>query len=876
MLRGHVIAAIFRRDVGAYFRTATGYVFITVFVLLGGLAAFAQQLFFDRNLANLDTLTAWFPALCLFFLPAVTMGSWAEERRQGTHELLLTLPATELELVLGKYLALCGIFAIALAFSLSHVIVLFVLGSPDLGLLFATYVGYGVLGATLLAFGMLGSLAAGSATTGFIFGALLVGAAVFVDPLVGWVGGDLGVASPLHPFREAARGIVTTQTVVTAALMAGAMLFLAVIVLRARRRGVVGPHGPLRFAAVLVGGVALGVLAGRFGFRGDITAEGLTKLSAETRRILDALPSDEPVRLHVYLSPANEVPRELVATREAVEGLAREFAARSGGRIVLALHEAPAFSEAAQEASEKYGIEAVTAGDREADQVVLGLAAVRGAQQVVLPFLFPGLSPEYEITRAIRVVAQAKRKRVGVLATDFKLLGGFDMNRMAQNPPWRIVEDLRRQYLVVEVNPDNDYPDDLDALLAVGPSTLPQDALDRFVAYVAKGKPTLIVDDPFPQADPSLSPAEPKGAGRNPFMGGPPPKEKGDIEAALASLGIRWRSREVVFDRYNPHKGNLQRLPPEFVFVGVESGADRPFNPDDVATAGLQEVVALYPGHVSPAQASGGPEFTPLLKTTAKQSGTVPFASLVQRSMFGGIGGMNRNPSRRETLDAHVLAARVRGDLPPPPGGPASAGRKVNAVFLADADCFGDQFFSLREMRGSRQVEGLDFDNVTLVLNLLDGLAGDDAFVALRKRRPRHRTLATIEGLVKEFQDRNSRDVQAAEEEAEAQLGKAQARLDEAVRMLRERKDLDDRAKNIMVRQREEVENRRLEVERGEIEGRKQKAIRASRLRMEGAVRRVQNGVRVLAVVLPPIPALALAVVLFGLRMGRRRERTTA
>jgi hypothetical protein len=166
------VRAIAGRDLKNYLSNPIGYVFLTLFVLMAAGVAFLLPGFFARNLADLAGLNYWMPVILAFFVPALTMSSWSEERRSGTDELLLTTPVRDTEVVLGKYFGVLGLFTISLAFSLSNVVVLMVLGDPDWGLLAANYVGYWLLGALLCAVGLVASMFTRYPVIAFILGLL--------------------------------------------------------------------------------------------------------------------------------------------------------------------------------------------------------------------------------------------------------------------------------------------------------------------------------------------------------------------------------------------------------------------------------------------------------------------------------------------------------------------------------------------------------------------------------------------------------------------------------------------------------------------------------------------------------------------------------
>ncbi|WP_160121135.1 ABC transporter permease [Rhodovarius lipocyclicus] len=133
--------AIARRELGSYFATPVAYVFIVIFLALAGALTFTLGNFFGRGQADLNPFFSFIPWLFLFLVPALTMRLWAEERRQGTIELLLTLPVTQWQAVLGKFLAAWAFCAIALALTFPLWLTVNWLGRPDNGVILAGYVG---------------------------------------------------------------------------------------------------------------------------------------------------------------------------------------------------------------------------------------------------------------------------------------------------------------------------------------------------------------------------------------------------------------------------------------------------------------------------------------------------------------------------------------------------------------------------------------------------------------------------------------------------------------------------------------------------------------------------------------------------------------
>ena len=147
------ISLIARRELAGYFTTPVAYVFIVIFLAVSGAFTFYIGGFFDRGQADLQSFFNFHAWLYLLLIPAISMRLWAEERKSGTIELLLTLPISIWQAVLGKFLAAWAFIAVALALTFPIWITVNVLGAPDNGVILASYVGSFLMAGGYLAIG---------------------------------------------------------------------------------------------------------------------------------------------------------------------------------------------------------------------------------------------------------------------------------------------------------------------------------------------------------------------------------------------------------------------------------------------------------------------------------------------------------------------------------------------------------------------------------------------------------------------------------------------------------------------------------------------------------------------------------------------------
>jgi ABC-2 type transport system permease protein len=243
------IKTIAKREMSGYFASPVAYVFIVIFLLLVGFFTFMLGFFFERGEASLrESFFLWHPWLYLFLVPAVGMRLWSEERRQGTMELLLTMPITAWQAIVGKFLASWLFLALALVLTFPVVITVNYLGNPDNGVIFCAYIGSMLLAGTYLAISCVTSAITRNQVISFILSVVIC---LFLI-LAGWppvtrmienladsprLVEAVAAFSVMTHFEGFQRGVFNTRDLVFFLAMIGFSLFTTSVIIRAHRVG---------------------------------------------------------------------------------------------------------------------------------------------------------------------------------------------------------------------------------------------------------------------------------------------------------------------------------------------------------------------------------------------------------------------------------------------------------------------------------------------------------------------------------------------------------------------------------------------------------------------------------------------------------------
>jgi hypothetical protein len=943
------------------------------------LAAFWPQEFFDSNLANLDQLNKFLPYILLGFIPAITMSIWAEERRQGTEELLLTLPGSDFDVVLGKYFGAVAIYTASLVISLlANYYVLGQLGNPDFGLLFSTYVGYWFVGLSMLAIGMVASFLTANLTVAFVLGV------AFNAPIALLPESEWGIS---YNFLDFSRGIISISGIAFFIGVAVSMLYLSSILI-GRRHWVGSTKGSSKvshytvrvFAAVII---ALG-LTQFFRYndvvRIDSTEEQLSSLSSGSISVLKNLNSQ--VEIDAFVSPAESMPEQYVQTRINLLTALKEID-RESKNVLVKIHEITPEDNASVTA-EKYGVENQNGINPPLfvqedgrfmpwqKDLYLGLVFKGNGSQQTIPFIYKGLPVEYEIMRTLNSVSgPVSKKKLGVFATDAPLLGTGGMGIMGFNmgggtPAWEVITELRKQYDVQEITGGEISKDDYDALLVVQPNNLDNEKLDDLIAAIKSGIPTAIFEDPLPLIQGGLTgtydPRRNNQGGGGPGQPPPPAPEKGELNKLWELLGIHFNvnpkdritaiikefndlqiqannelapfratspqirafftkledliskaseydarinagsslnssdwdnlkldnlrkafegldqtirntleqrlftnvetrlngmGKRVVRDPYNPFPKipRSENFPDEFVYVG---GLSNSFG-DGPETSELQYCLFTCPGSIYP-KGNSALSFKPLLST---RGGNLAGTTSVDNFWTGGVFGSPRRFNPQRTIypgsgNAEVIAANISGAVKD-----GNQTNQMNVILVADSDVLADPFFNIRS-RGPDTDFPLDVDNVTLCLNLIDSLSGENSLLEIRNRRRLHRTLEEFEKSIEEAREVATRTIKEAEQSIQQVLQDENRKLNQALAEVQGSQGSMTQGQFMQVLQTEAAKlQKNLAKKERELRKESSTKIKDAERKRDTEIDAKQKSIQRLSVFLPPLPLLVIAFVVF-------------
>ncbi len=921
--------AVMKRNFVGYFSNPTGYVFLCLFVLLTSFAAFWPHEFFTTNLANFDQLNRFLPYIMLVFIPAITMSIWSEERRQGTDELLLTLPAHDFDIVIGKYFAAVLVFTVSLLFSqLSNYAVLISMtgGNLDSGLLFSTYLGYWFVGIAMLSLGMVASFLTNNLTVGFIFGV------VFNAPLAFFSNSDVIISDPetvnrlfewslLQRFDPFGRGLISLSSVCyfLGIVVIGVYLSLVLI---GRRHWQGGKHGTsllshfvFRTIFLTITMIAI-VLIAQYSplnrFRLDVSMEKISTLTESTRQILTELAGQTtsdgrpapPITIDAYVG--SSIPTDFVQTKYDLVNLLREFDVMGGNRIRVNLHKnVEPFSQEAILAEKRFGIQPIpfqseSRGALRRQEVILGAAFTCGLNREVIPFFSYGSPVEYELIRSIATVAQPVRLRIGIANTDVFAMGEvLSTGTQTFNiPKLGIIGELEKQYRVQGVDLGKPIPVwldsdegqrqlEFDVLVVIQPSKMTPVELDNLLAAIQAGQPTIMFEDPAPLQQSLRSRVLGTSQTRRLPRGGN--VENPSMNDFWSRLGIVVSGRkrddtfipDLVWQRYNPYKRDASLDVPERLIINNDedniSASDPQISQAYSATRGIGELLFDFAGSFS-SRPDSPYEIEPLV--IARNAGKISVETYQQASR---ISERALELQRGSVLpDSNlILAARISSRLEADDVAPGD----VNVIYVADVDILSDESIVVRNSPVQRGIE-YRYENVAFVLNLIDSLTLNREFIDVRNRRERYMTLRHVDETIRVATEESDDELQEYEKDYQTRMTNAQTTAQAQVADLERdvRKMLDARsqgqevdvvaleAKQKLLELSVRNENEKLQRINEEMINERNEMVRSTRLTAELKIQEIQRRYKLAAVLIPPIPPLVLGLIVFTRRRLRERE----
>jgi len=754
MIKIHGLNAVIKRELTAYFTTPLAYVFLAVFLL--GVNAFTFYLgqLYEGGAASLEGFFLWHPWLYLFLLPALSMRLWAEEKRSGTIEVLMSLPVPLWQIVGGKFLAAWIFTAFALILTFPVWITVSYLGNPDHGLIVAGYWGSFMLAGAYLALGSFISALTRNQVIAFVlsvcacFVLTITGSPAVMGFFQGWLPqgmlGFLNGISFLAHFEDIQRGVISFQSLVYLGTHIGFWLAMCFLALGEYRHIFKSPNCICReinivFGVILFIGLNL-IGSSMPTLKLDMTAERLYTLSKGTKTLVRSI--EEPVTLRFFYSREQTAGmRNLQSYAARIENTLRQYQALAPRYIDIDMIDPKPFSEEEDMAVDNL-IKAVPLNEQ-GDKLYFGLSVSRQGSEKVesIRFLNPQREAflEYDITKLIYDVLNPKKPKLGIISSfNMKTQDAVDLPPLpgVSQENWSIIHEIKHNFDVAFIDKDFDAPpEDLDAVMIAHPGEMSEQSLYVLDQFILGGGKALVFVDPYNE---SLS-AKPSSS---------------NLEPLLNRWGITMPAGQIVLDKSYGARAKVE---------GTKSRLKSTLAVDHLALApALMERSSAITGSLNLLRMNSAGYFVLLDKTPDNAPDETPQWQVLLQSSDNSMSiAFDKERQSPEQLlevfkadeDIYNLAGRLRGQAlsafnrepyQSRQGHISRSESDINVIVAADTDMLRDDLWlEVRNFYGSK-LRTKTNDNPAFVINALEDLTGSDLLIDLRSRSKAERPFTVV------------------------------------------------------------------------------------------------------------------------------------
>lgn len=803
-----VIIVIAKKELLSYFTSPLAYIFIIIFLLLTGLTTFGSDPFgnfLGNNQASLSySLFSFFPWLFLVLIPPIAMRMWSEEQKSGSIELLLTLPLSITEAVIGKFIASWAIVIISTILTFPLIITVNYLGNPDNNIILSGYIASILLAGSYVAIGSISSALCRNQIIAFIINLiaciflLLIGHPslndIFSNWAPAWLADMLSELSLFPHFSYIQKGSFEVMNITYFISIIFFGIISSCLILKSKffckKNHFFFKHlengsyltTSLSICALLVILINVNfIISIIFSTPFDITSDKLYTFSKGTRNILKNL--TQPVTIRFYRSYSdNRMPVQLTTYAQRIEDLLRAYNTYSKEKVIIEYYD-PVPDSPAEDSAIMDNIQPnmLPSGEK----CYFGLAVSYLNRNSTIAFLSPANEKtiEYDITRSIYDITHHEKPAVGVLSS-LPVMGsisGLIPSRFNKAPPWIFIQELQEMFEVRELPYNStEIDDNIKVLLVIHPVKMSKETEFAIDQYLLRGGSIIIFMDPYCVIKSSV-------AQRDPLNQSPILPDASNLPRLLHAWGISFsESDEVVISPENAYK--QPNDPSGKVHPAVIDITPTSMNKENIVMSGLNSINLIFCGGFSKYKEEN---FTSSMFTTTPLFYTSPYANycesfnyyLLPEELTIDFKSLNHPINLGLHLSGFFETAFPDGTgiLKKDDSNKNHLKKSLkqgNVILIGDVDMLYNNFcVSERKVNGKSIFSTLN-SNIDLVLNSVDYLSGDTDIMAIRARSSVERKFTRLEEIYNEaartYQDKLS-DLQKKLVQTEASISKLQS-----------------------------------------------------------------------------------------------------